>query len=97
MASSACRVWDFELPDAGHASQWTEADPFGALLGCNILDSTFRVSNVSKCATNHHADHTGEQPCLPTSTVDLYWAEMANHRINRVAWMYTWDFQSGVG
>lgn len=31
------RVWDFVLPDAGHASQWTEADPFGAVLGCNIL------------------------------------------------------------
>ena len=28
-------VWDFTLPDAAHASQWTETDPFGYMAGCN--------------------------------------------------------------
>ena len=31
----ALHVWDFTLPDAAHASQWTETDPFGYMVGCN--------------------------------------------------------------
>ena len=75
------RVWDFTLPDAAHASQWTEADPFGSLQSCNILD-TVRPKN---CATNHSNWPHDEQPCLANSAVDARYAEMARHRINRVA------------
>ena len=37
------RVYDFALPDAAHASQWTEADPFGNLVGCNTLPEAHRA------------------------------------------------------
>ena len=37
------------------------------------------------------------QPCLTTETVDSYYREMADHRINRVAWMNSYDFLTGVG
>jgi hypothetical protein len=89
------RVWDFTLPDAGHASQWTEADPFGALQSCNIIDEVRRPMG---CSSNRSGfPHGPEQPCLTTETVDSYYREMAAHRINRVAWMNSWDFATGVG
>ena len=34
---------------------------------------------------------------LPSATVDIYWREMAKHRINQMAWMNTWDSMTGIG
>ena len=91
----ALRIWDFTLPDAGHASQWTEADFGGALQGCNIIDEPKRPMG---CSANRTDFPDGPmQPCLTTETVDSYYREMAEHRINRVAWMNSWDFLTGVG
>ena len=89
------RVWDFTLPGAGNASQWTEADPFGALQGCSIIDEPRRPMG---CSSNRSGFPEGPmQPCLTTETVDSFYREMADHRINRVAWMNSWDFATGVG
>ncbi len=91
----ALHIWDFTLPDAGHASQWTEADFGGALQGCNIIDEPKRPIG---CSANRTDFPNGPmQPCLTTETVDNYYREMAKHRINRVAWMNSWDFLTGVG
>ena len=40
-------VWNFTLPDAGVASQWTEADFGGALQPCNIIDEAKRPIGCS--------------------------------------------------
>ena len=91
-------VWNFTVPPPANASQWTEADPFGAIKMCNVLDDPYRESNLSHCPGRNSTDYPhNEEPCLPTSTVNLYWAEMARHRINRVAWMMTWDAMSSIG
>ena len=91
----ALHIWDFALPDAGHASQWTEDDFGGALQSCNIIDEPRRPMG---CSANRSGFPNGPmQPCLTTETVDSYYREMAEHRINRVAWMNSWDFLTGVG
>jgi len=76
-------VRGFALPDAAHASQWTEADPFGGVLECNMLAVSPRPPG---CPTNHTDYPHNEAPCLATATVDEYYADMFDHRINRVRW-----------
>eukprot|EP01047_Picozoa_sp_COSAG01_P034221 COSAG01_NODE_2561_length_7452_cov_9.383925_1_plen_479_part_00 len=96
------QVWDFELPDAAHASQWTETDPFGPMAGCNIID-TIRPKSCyvgSFCKINQSRPDCykgGTRPCLQTSVVDATYKNMADHRVNRVAWMENWEFAAGIG
>jgi hypothetical protein len=87
-------IRDFTLPDAAHASQWTESDPFGGLEACNMIAVSPRPPG---CVTNHTNFPHNEEPCLTTSTVDAYYKEMSDHRINRVAWMYSYDMVTSVG
>ena len=84
-------VRGFALPDAAHASQWTEADPFGGMLECNMLAVSPRPPG---CPINHTDYPHNEAPCLATATVDEYYAEMFDHRINRVSSGPTWTFTS---
>eukprot|EP01052_Picozoa_sp_SAG31_P033824 SAG31_NODE_3873_length_3795_cov_3.828734_2_plen_780_part_00 len=96
------QVWDFELPDAAHASQWTETDPFGAMASCNIID-TIRPKRCyagPSCKANQSSSDCykgGTKPCLQTSVVDAVYENMAEHRVNRVAWMESWEFAAGIG
>lgn len=88
-------VWDFTLPDAAHASQWTETDPLAGMFGCNIIDTI----RPKKCyeGWEGHGDINGTKPCLQESVVDAAWKNLADHRINRVAWAEGWDFSANVG
>jgi hypothetical protein len=88
------QVWDITLPDAAHASQWTEADPFAEQVGCNIRD-TIRPASCYP-GNNTHNSSTAK-PCLQTSVVDAVYKNMFDHRINRWAWGQNWDFATGVG
>ena len=101
----AIQVWDFTLPDAAHASQWTETDPFGGVVGCNIIDTVRPKScyRGESCNANQSSpdcykrQNGGTKPCLQTSVVDASYQNLADHRINRVAWMENWEFAAGVG
>ena len=86
-------VRDFTLPDSAHASQWTEADPFGVLEACN----TAGPPRPPHCPTNTTDFPHNEHPCKTAAVVDAYYAQMANSRINRAVWMYDFDFAAGVG
>ena len=88
-------VYDFALPGAAHASQWTEADPFGNLIRCNTLAEAHRAP---MCPPDNHTDFPKYmKPCLETSTVGKFFDDMWAHRINRAAWMYNFDFALPVG
>ena len=89
------QVYNFTLPDAAHASQWTESDPFGSLISCNTIAEAMRNPN---CPPDNHTDFPKYmKPCLAASTVDAYYQEMAAHRVNRMAWVYDFDFANPVG
>jgi hypothetical protein len=103
-------VWDFTLPDAAHASQWTETDPFGYMAGCNIID-TIRPKKCytgSSCVANQSNPDCWKpppgpgikapttKPCLQSSVVDAAYQNLFDHRHNRVAWMDSWGFDSGA-
>jgi hypothetical protein len=87
-------VYDLTLPDAAHASQWTESDPFGSLQACNTLAVASRPPG---CPVNHTDYPRNMHPCLARATVDAYYEELAAHRINRLAWAYEFDFSAPVG
>ena len=97
------QVWNFTLPDAAHASQHTEADPFAAMTECNILASirpkscyppgSFWPQGPHKPGTNLSVP----QPCLQTSVVEAAYRDMYDHRINRNVWAFYADFAVGVG
>jgi hypothetical protein len=107
----ALHVWDFTLPDAAHASQWTETDPFGYMVGCNIIDTVRPKSCYTgdSCITNQSSPECWKpppgpgpkaattKPCLQSSVVDGAYKNLFQHRHNRVAWMDSWGFDSGVG
>lgn len=86
-------VRNFTLPDSMHASQWTEADAFGGLLGCNMVAVAPRPPGCAGSSSNRST----EQPCLQHAVVDEYYAFMAEHRVNRLAWANTFDTTAGVG
>jgi hypothetical protein len=104
-------VWDFTLPDAAHASQWTETDPFGYMVGCNTIDTVRPKScyTGSSCVANQSSPDCWKpppgpgikpattKPCLQSSVVDAAYQNLFGHRHNRAVWMNSWGFDSGVG
>jgi hypothetical protein len=73
-------VRNITLPDSAHASQWTEADPFGLLEGCDTAAVSTRPPG---CPANHSDFPHNERPCKTAAVVDKYYAQMADARINR--------------
>lgn len=86
-------LWPFALPDPAHASQWTEADPFGSLEACNTVAVDTRPPG---CPTNRTNFPHNEKPCLESAVVDAYFDAMAENRVNRLAWAVEFDMAAPV-
>jgi hypothetical protein len=97
-------VWDFTLPEAADASQWTEAGPFSAMSTCNTLEmirpeSCYPAGSFWPAGPHNHSHNLSlPKPCLQTSVVDATYQNMYDHRINRNVWAFFADgVAAGVG